>query len=57
MAPLAIIDYVVVHELTHLEELNHSLRFWNKVKVMLPDYKNQEAWLKNNQWFFSLDQE
>lgn len=57
MAPLAIIDYVVVHELTHLEELNHSSRFWNKVKAVLPDYKNQEARLKNNQWFSSLDQE
>ncbi len=39
MAPLRVIDYVVVHELAHLEEKNHSKRFWNKIKIMLPDYE------------------
>ena len=55
MAPLEIIDYVAVHELIHLEEMNHSRRFWDKVRAVLPDYKNRRALLKDNQWFNSLD--
>ncbi|OGX48031.1 MAG: hypothetical protein A2216_04045 [Omnitrophica WOR_2 bacterium RIFOXYA2_FULL_45_12] len=55
MAPLEIIDYVAVHELIHLEEMNHSRRFWDKVRAVLPDYKNRRAGLKDNQWFHSLD--
>ncbi|NUM36789.1 MAG: M48 family metallopeptidase [Candidatus Brocadiae bacterium] len=48
MSPMKILDYVVVHELAHLEEPNHSSRFWNKVKVLLPDYKERQEWLKEN---------
>ena len=48
MTPLNIIDYVVVHELVHLEAKNHSKKFWIKVKVILPDYKQSEKWLKVN---------
>lgn len=48
MAPLNIIDYVVVHELVHIEERNHSKNFWNKVRIILPDYKQSEKWLKDN---------
>ena len=48
MAPLEVIDYVVVHELVHLEEKNHANRFWNKVEKILPDYKIQKKWLKEN---------
>lgn len=48
MAPLNIIDYVVVHELVHLEVKNHSKKFWNKVRIILPDYKKSEKWLKDN---------
>ncbi|MBI4686643.1 MAG: M48 family metallopeptidase [Nitrospirae bacterium] len=48
MAPLRVIDYVVVHELAHLEENNHSKAFWNKVKIMLPDYEQYRKWLKEN---------
>ena len=48
MAPLAVIDYVVVHELAHIHERNHSSKFWNKVKTVLPDYKEREKWLKEN---------
>lgn len=55
MAPLEIIDYVAVHELIHLEEMNHSRRFWDKVRAVLPDYKDRRAGLKDNQWFHSLD--
>ncbi len=48
MAPLDVIDYVVVHELAHITEKNHSMRFWNKVKTILPDYKSRQRWLKEN---------
>ena len=44
--PEAAIDYVVVHELSHLIEMNHSVRFWNIVKKYLPDYKHRESLLK-----------
>jgi predicted metal-dependent hydrolase len=46
MAPMPVIDYVVVHELAHLHEKNHSRRFWDKVKTILPDYAQQVQWLK-----------
>lgn len=45
--PPELIDYVVVHELAHLHEMNHSLRFWNWVAQVLPDYKEQRKLLKN----------
>lgn len=48
MAPPAIIDYVVVHELAHIPERNHSPRFWNKVGRVLPDYKERRKWLKEH---------
>lgn len=48
MAPLSVIDYVVVHELCHLEVPNHSQRFWRKVAKFMPDYKKSEEWLKHN---------
>lgn len=48
MAPLEVIDYVVVHELCHLKELNHSKAFWSQVEAILPDYKRRRAWLKKN---------
>lgn len=46
MAPPSILDYVVVHELVHLVEKNHSRQFWDKVRTILPDYKEQKSWLK-----------
>ena len=48
MAPLPVIDYVIVHELVHLQEKNHSRRFWNHVKILMPDYERNKDWLKNN---------
>jgi len=48
MAPIEVVDYLVVHELAHIVEKNHSSRFWDKVKNILPDYKVQEKWLKDN---------
>jgi predicted metal-dependent hydrolase len=48
MAPMPAIDYVVVHELAHLNEKNHSRRFWAKVEAILPEYAQQVRWLKIN---------
>ncbi|MBR6664056.1 MAG: M48 family metallopeptidase [Alphaproteobacteria bacterium] len=45
-APESIIDYVVVHELCHLLEMNHSLRFWREVAKLYPSYKEARKWLK-----------
>ena len=48
LVPREVLDYVVVHELCHRKELNHSDRFWNKVAKILPDYKVRKKWLKDN---------
>lgn len=47
LMPPEIIDYVVVHELCHRKEMNHSKAFWNEVEKVLPNYKEQIKWLKN----------
>jgi len=54
MAPLSIVDYVVAHELAHLEEKNHSKRFWNKIRTIFPDYKDRVRWLKENEHMMFL---
>lgn len=46
LCPEDVRDYVVVHELCHRKELNHSIRFWHEVEKVLPDYKLQRKWLK-----------
>lgn len=46
LTPPDIIDYVVVHELCHRLEMNHSPYFWAEVERILPDYKNRRKWLK-----------
>lgn len=48
MAPLPIIDYVVVHELVHLAHKNHFPAFWNAVAAMYPDFESARVWLKKN---------
>ncbi len=48
MAPLKVIDSVVVHELVHLIEKNHSQAFWGKVNIIMPDNKRYNDWLKKN---------
>lgn len=47
-APPPVQDYVIIHELAHLVELNHSDRFWQLVADAMPDYKEKEKWLKLN---------
>lgn len=48
MAPIEVLDYVVVHELCHLKEMNHSQRFWHWVSQQIPDYKSVRGWLKQH---------
>ena len=47
-APDEITEYVVVHELCHRKEMNHSDRFWAEVEKILPDYKERRKWLKDH---------
>lgn len=47
-APMAIVDYVVVHELCHLKVYNHSKRFWKLVESVIPDFREKRLWLKRN---------
>ena len=47
-APDEVIDYVIIHELAHLVELNHSPRFWKLVANAMPDYEEKERWLKEH---------
>jgi predicted metal-dependent hydrolase len=48
MAPLKVIDYIVVHELAHLIHKTHSDAFWNLVDKVIPDYHERKEWLRNN---------
>ncbi|MDX1938990.1 MAG: M48 family metallopeptidase [Saprospiraceae bacterium] len=47
-APDEVRDYVIIHELAHLIEHNHSTRFWKLVATAMPDYRIQEKWLREN---------
>lgn len=49
MAPVWVIDYVIVHELCHLKHLNHSAQFWQLVAKYYPDFKKAKQWFKDNQ--------
>ncbi|AMB76325.1 M48 family metallopeptidase [Pantoea ananatis] len=46
MAPLSVIDYIIVHELCHLRYRDHSDAFWNEVDKVLPDYQERKEWLR-----------
>ncbi len=48
LCPEEVQDYVIVHELCHRREMNHSPRFWALVESVLPDYERRRAWLKKN---------
>jgi len=47
-APMLVVDYVIIHELTHLIEANHTPRFWNIVRAQAPTMEKAKAWLKEN---------
>ena len=48
LTPPEVVDYVVVHELCHRKEMNHSKAFWDEVEKVLPDYKSAKRWLREN---------
>lgn len=48
MAPLPVIDYVVIHELAHLVELRHNPRFWETVERSCPDHREHRRWLREH---------
>lgn len=50
MAPLKVIDYVVVHEMCHMVHLNHDRSFWRLVGKIIPDYEALENWLALSSW-------
>ncbi|MGC8676135.1 MAG: M48 family metallopeptidase [Candidatus Micrarchaeia archaeon] len=47
-APPEVLDYVIIHELAHMREQNHSKAFWSLVARAMPDYAKARAWLKKN---------
>jgi len=48
MAPLSVLDYVVIHELAHTKEKNHSWKFWSEVRKVTPAYKQHMKWLHSH---------
>jgi len=56
MAPARVVDYVIIHELSHFRQKNHSRKFWMEVAQVIPDYKQDERWLKLNGNLLAWDQ-
>lgn len=48
MAPVVVMDYIIIHELCHLRHMNHSKEYWKTVEQYMPDYKQYKEWLKVN---------
>ena len=48
MAPLSIVDYIVVHELCHMREKDHSAAFWNEIDKVMPGFGERKNWLRDN---------
>ncbi len=47
-APIEVLDYIVVHEMSHMVHMNHSTQFWDLVKSIIPHYNKQVEWQKKN---------
>lgn len=54
MCPPPVIDYVVVHELSHIAHKNHGPHFWRQVAAVLPRYKEYRGWLQNNSYILEI---
>jgi len=48
LAPMTVIDYMIVHELAHLKREDHSPQFWEIVESIIPDYDEKKSWLRSN---------
>lgn len=55
MAPLEVLDYVVIHELCHMKEMNHGKKFWSLVENVFPQHKKYRTWLKDNGDLLSIE--
>jgi len=53
MAPVSVMDYLIVHELCHLIHPNHSVAYWEEVEAVLPDYKKMRDWLRIHNFIMS----
>lgn len=54
MCPYEVIDYIIIHELSHCVVKNHSTRFWRLVEQNCPNYKSIEKWLKTNKYIIDI---
>ena len=54
-APHFVIDYIIVHELAHLIELNHTQKFWDLVSVLVPRYQKAKSWLSSHGYLLEID--
>lgn len=48
MAPVQVLDYIITHEMVHLQYPNHSMEFWNELDKKMPTFRDHEDWLKHN---------
>ncbi len=48
LAPKSVLEYLVVHEVSHLVEMNHSIKFWQHVEKLMPNFRESQLWLKKN---------
>jgi len=54
MAPLSIIDYVILHEIVHLKEHTHNEKFWKEILKLMPNYLEKKEWLKINGYMLDI---
>ncbi|WP_277586309.1 M48 family metallopeptidase [Psychrobacillus antarcticus] len=54
MAPIEVIDYVIIHELCHITHMNHDRSFWRRVGSIMPDYKEKEEYLAKHGYSMTL---